>query len=82
MPDANRLDDLTARIAALATATPARDIEKNVRALLTSALARLDLVTREEFDIQREALAKARERLTALETRITELEAGRHPPAD
>jgi ubiquinone biosynthesis accessory factor UbiK len=68
-------DDLAAKISALIAATPARDVEKNLRALLTGALGRLDLVTREEFDIQREALARAREQLAALEAKVAELEA-------
>ncbi len=77
MSDPRPLDELAQRISALIAATPARDVEKNLRALLTSALARLDLVTREEFDIQREALSRARERLAALEAKIAELEQGR-----
>jgi ubiquinone biosynthesis accessory factor UbiK len=68
-------DDLAAKISALIAATPAKDVEKNLRALLTGALGRLDLVTREEFDIQREALARAREQLAALEAKVAELEA-------
>lgn len=77
MPDPRFLDDLAARVSALIAATPVKDVEKNLRALLTGALGRLDLVTREEFDLQREALAKARERLAALEAKIAELEQGR-----
>jgi len=77
MPDARFFDDLAAKVSALIAATPAKDVEKHLRALLTGALGRLDLVTREEFDIQREVLARARERLTALEARIAELEQGR-----
>ncbi len=68
-------DDLAAKISALIAATPAKDVEKNLRALLTGALGRLDLVTREEFDIQREALARARAQLAALEAKVAELEA-------
>ncbi len=83
MPDPRFLDDLAAKFSALLAASPAKDVEKNVRALLTGAFARLDLVTREEFDVQREILARARERLAQLETRIAELEAkaGRKPEA-
>jgi BMFP domain-containing protein YqiC len=77
MPNAKRFDDLASRISALIAATPAKDVEKNLRAMLSSALGRLDLVTREEFDIQREALARARARLAALEAKIAELEQGR-----
>lgn len=81
MPDTKPLDDLARRVAALIAATPAKDVERNLRALLTSALGRLDLATREEFEVQREALARARERLAALERRIAELEGARRPDA-
>lgn len=74
MSDAKFLDDLAAKFSALLAASPARDIEKNVRALLAATFSRLDLVTREEFDIQRELLTRTRERLALLETRIAELE--------
>ncbi len=75
MSDAKFLDDLAAKFSALLATSPAKDIEKNVRALLTATFSRLDLVTREEFDIQRELLTRTRERLALLETRIAELEA-------
>lgn len=70
-------DELAHRVSALVAATPARDVEKNLRALLTAALCRLDLVTREDFDLQREALSRARARLAELEARIADLEKGR-----
>ena len=54
--------------------TPAVDVEKNLRALLSSTFSRLDLVTREEFDVQREVLVRSREKITQLEARISELE--------
>lgn len=73
--DPRLLNDLAAKLSALLAASPARDVEKNARALLGGAFARLDLVTREEFDVQRELLARARERLAALEARVAELEA-------
>ncbi|TAK56088.1 MAG: accessory factor UbiK family protein [Gammaproteobacteria bacterium] len=53
------------------------DIEQNFKAVLQSGLAKLELVTREEFDVQAAVLRRSRERLEALERRITELEAGR-----
>ena len=74
MQRTNFLDDLGARISALLSTSPAQDVEKNVRALVRSALGRLDLVTREEFDVQAKLLARAREQLTALEARVAELE--------
>ncbi|AUM01288.1 MAG TPA: accessory factor UbiK family protein [Pseudothauera hydrothermalis] len=69
------LDDIGAKLAEIAAASPARDIEKNVRALLGSAFAKLDLVTREEFEVQREILAQATRRLAELEARVAALEA-------
>ena len=68
------LDELGAKIREVMADSPARDIEKNLRAILTAAFARLDLVTREEFDIQSEVLARAREKLAQLEARLAELE--------
>lgn len=68
------LDDIASKLSSLLAATPASEIDKNMRALLGNAFAKLDLVTREEFDVQREVLARSREKLTALEARIKELE--------
>jgi hypothetical protein len=68
------LDEIASRFAQLAESSPARDIEKNAKALLGSAFDRMDLVTREDFDVQREVLAQTRERLHALEARVAELE--------
>jgi ubiquinone biosynthesis accessory factor UbiK len=69
------LDELAARIGQAFENSPAKDLEKNVKALLSSSLARLDLVTRQEFDIQREVLQRTREKVEVLETRVAELEA-------
>lgn len=69
------VSELSARLAALAAANPAKDFEKNVRGLLSSAFARLDLVSREEYDVQSQVLARAREKLAALEARVAQLEA-------
>ncbi len=55
--------------------SPAKDIEKNVKSMMTQGFSKLDLVTREEFDIQAQVLAKTRARLELLETRLAELEA-------
>ena len=74
--DTKILDELNRRVRDLIAATPAKDIEKNLRALLSSAFSRLDLVTREEFDVQTEVLARTREKLTRLEAKLAELEQG------
>ena len=69
------LDELQARIDQLIAGTPAADLQKNLRALLAQQFARLDLVTREEFDTQARVLARTREKLAALEARVAALEA-------
>jgi BMFP domain-containing protein YqiC len=69
------LEEVSARISEVMAASPARDVEKNLKASLAGLLARLDLVTREEFDVQAQVLARTREQLQALETRVARLEA-------
>lgn len=73
--DTRSIEELSRRAAELAASTPAGDIQKNLRALLVSGLARLDLVTREEFDAQLEVLRRTREKLAQMEARLAELEA-------
>jgi len=71
----NRLfEEISGKISALLAQSPAKDVEKNLRALLASFFSRLDLVTREEFDVQASLLARSREQINALETRVAELE--------
>jgi BMFP domain-containing protein YqiC len=67
-------DDLAARIGQAIENSPAKDIEKNVKAMLASGFARLDLVPRAEFDVQAQVLLKTREKLEALEKRLESLE--------
>ncbi|OFZ86124.1 MAG: phosphoheptose isomerase [Betaproteobacteria bacterium RBG_16_64_18] len=74
MPQNRIFDDISARVSQVLAKSPAKDIEKNLRAMLSGAFSRLDLVTREEFDVQAKLLARTREKLVALEARITELE--------
>lgn len=51
------------------------DVEKNIRAAMSATFAKLDLVTREEFDVQTQVLHRTREKLEALQQRVSELEA-------
>jgi BMFP domain-containing protein YqiC len=74
MLDPKFLEDISTRISAALAATPAADIEKNLRAVLTAQLAKLDLVTRTDFEIQKELLARAQARLAVLEARLAEIE--------
>ncbi len=80
MLNSRTLDELAARIGKALEGSPAKDIEKNVKAMLTSGLSRLDLVTRQEFDVQTEVLRKTREKLERLEALVAELEAKVPPP--
>ncbi len=76
MINQKQLDELGAKIKEMIANSPARDIEKNLRAMLAATFARLDLVTREEFDVQSEVLARTREKLVRLEAKLAELEKG------
>lgn len=69
------LNDISDKLGSLIANNPLQDVEKNVKAVLGTAFSKLDLVTREEFDVQREVLARTRAKLEALEARIAELEA-------
>lgn len=75
--DAKRVDELLRR---LSEAIPAgawelkQDFEKNLRAVFSSALAKLDLVTREEFDVQAEVLARTRAKIESLERQVAAIE--------
>jgi BMFP domain-containing protein YqiC len=68
------LSELQAKISEVLQQSPARDIEKNMKAMLNQGFSKLDLLTREEFEIQSEVLQRTRARLEALEARVAELE--------
>lgn len=78
MLDPKLFEDFSQRLSTLLAGTPAADLEKNVKAMLSSFFTKLDLVTREEFDVQAQVLARTRAKLEALEARVTALE---NPPA-
>lgn len=77
MIDPKTLDALVSRVA---EGLPAglgqvhEDLRNNLRAAVSAALARMDLVSREEFDVQSAVLARTRQKLTALEAKVAELE--------
>ena len=68
------LEDLNRRMAEILAQSPAKDIERNLKATLSATFSRLDLVTREEFDVQTQLLARTQEKLLELEARVAELE--------
>ena len=83
MIDPKVLDDLAKRLAAGVPSglqSLQQDLHKNFRSALEAGLAKLDLVTREEFDIQTAVLARTRDRLEQLERQIADLEQRSPPP--
>ncbi|OQW39772.1 MAG: hypothetical protein A4S08_06020 [Proteobacteria bacterium SG_bin4] len=81
MLNKNVIDEINAKVSEIMQNSPAKDIEKNVKMLLSGAFSKLDLVTRDEFDIQQEVLQRTREKLIILEAKVAELEARLNPPA-
>ena len=76
MTDPRLIDEIGARLSEVLAASPARDVEKNVRALLASFFDRFDLVTRDDFEAQKRVLERAHSRIGELEKRLGELELG------
>lgn len=74
MLNPKNLDEVAAKLKEVFGQSPAGDIEKNLRAVLQSVFTKLDLVTREEFDVQQAVLLRTREKLEALDTKIAEIE--------
>ena len=73
MEKLNFLNEIHNRVSQVIENSPAKDVEKNVKAMLTQGFAKLDLVTREEFDTQRKVLERTRAKLEALEKEVAEL---------
>lgn len=69
------LDNLQATLGPLIENTPLKDMEQNIRALLTQAVAKLDVVTSEDFEVQKLTVSQMRAAIAALEKRVAELEA-------
>jgi BMFP domain-containing protein YqiC len=68
-------EDMQKRMADMLAQSPAKDFEKNVKAVMAQGFSKLDLITRDEFDTQAEVLARTRARLQELEAKVAELEA-------
>jgi BMFP domain-containing protein YqiC len=79
MVDKRLIDELNERIGRVLQGSPVADVEKNVRSVLAGWFDRLQLVPREDFDVQRRLLERAQAKLAELEKRISDLES-RHPP--
>ena len=68
------IEEITAKLSDLAAHSPLKDFEKNSREMLSSVFAKMDLVTREEFDVQSQVLLRTREKLAELEAKLAALE--------
>jgi BMFP domain-containing protein YqiC len=68
------IEDISNKIREVISDSPAGDLEKNIHALLQSMFTKLELVSREEFDVQTEVLRQTKEKLAALEKQIEALE--------
>lgn len=75
MTDPRLLDEIGAKLAEVMARSPVRDVEKNVRAVMASLVDRFELVTREDFDVQKRVLERAYAQIAELEARVSELEA-------
>lgn len=69
------INDMQNKIHQVLENSPAKDIEKNLKAMMSQGFAKFDLVTREEFDVQAQVLANTRAKLEALEAQVALLEA-------
>ena len=69
-----KFEDLSNKIKEIVSSSPLADVDKNIHALIKGALTKMELVTREEFDVQTEVLRHAREQLTQLEAKLEMLE--------
>lgn len=73
------LDEVVTKVNELVAQSPVKDVEKNLRVMLGGIFTRLDLVTREEFNVHQEMLMRTREKLTGLEARVAKLESAADP---
>ncbi|MDP3209998.1 accessory factor UbiK family protein [Methylotenera sp.] len=74
MLDTHKINEISNKIKEVVASSPLGDVEKNLNALLKSAFTKMELVTREEFEVQAEVLRHTREKLDLLEARLAELE--------
>lgn len=75
MLNSQKLNDLSNKINEIVKSSPLADMEKNIHALLRGVFTKMELVSREEFDVQAEVLRNTRKKLEALEVKLAELEA-------
>ena len=74
MFNSEKINEISSKINEMIKSSPLVDVEKNINALIKSAFTKMELVSREEFDVQTEVLRNAREKLVLLEAKLSELE--------
>lgn len=74
MLDAQKINEISNKIKEVVSSSPLGDVEKNLNALLKGMFTKMELVTREEFEVQAEVLRNTRQKLELLEARLAELE--------
>lgn len=80
--DTKVIDEISRRVQELIANTPVEDVQKTLRAQMSGWFARLDLVTREEFDAQQAVLLRTREKLSGMEARVAMLEQSLNEPKE
>ena len=78
MFNSEKINEISNKINEMIKSSPLVDVEKNINALIKSAFTKMELVSREEFDVQAEVLRNTREKLVLLEAKLAELEAKNH----
>ena len=74
MFNSEKINEISSKINEMIKLSPLADVEKNINALIKSAFTKMELVSREEFDVQAEVLRNARDKLALLEEKLAELE--------
>ena len=74
MFNSEKINEISIKINEMIKSSPLVDVEKNINALIKSAFTKMELVSREEFDVQAEVLRNAREKLVLLQAKLAELE--------
>lgn len=74
MLESHKINEISNKIKELINSSPVADVEKNLNALLKGIFTKMELVTREEFEVQAEVLRNTRQKLEILEARLAELE--------
>jgi len=79
MLESQKLNEISNKIKEVVESSPLGEVDKNIHALLRSIFTKMELVTREEFDVQAEVLRNTRQKLELLEAKLAQLESQQKP---